>query len=166
MEEKGFFAGFINKHPEIYKFIKFSFVGIVTSVIEFGTYYILAYLVFKNQHSAPVDLWLLHYETRGLMYSFMLSSALGYIAAYIGNRKLTFASDANQLVSILLYVFMVVFTIFMTTYLGMELIKFTAGKGETIAKLGEYLAKPIVVLLSTVWTYPFSKYVVYRKKKQ
>ena len=52
MKEK--FKSFITKHSEIWKFIKFTFTGASTSVLELAVFALLQYVVFKNLNSVPV----------------------------------------------------------------------------------------------------------------
>lgn len=52
MKEK--FKSFITKHSEIWKFIKFTFTGASTSVLELAVFALLQYVVFKNLNNVPV----------------------------------------------------------------------------------------------------------------
>ena len=47
-------TAFINKHEEIWKFIKFSFTGASTSVLELGIFMFLQYIVFKSLNEVRV----------------------------------------------------------------------------------------------------------------
>lgn len=63
------------------------------------------------------------------MYSYFISAVIGYAAAYIMNRKLTFKADANPILSTVLYTIMVICTITFNTWFGSfwELLLKTAG---------------------------------------
>jgi len=163
--KKNKWTEFTQKHPEFYKFVKFTLVGAVGVPIEIGSYYLFAYVIFKSLATTPVTIWVLEYEGIGFMWSFLLSTALGEAVGFVLNRKMTFAADSNPMFSIFLHMLMVIFTIFATTLLGMEILKFTAAKGGDIARLGEGLAKPIVTILATAWIYPLNRFVIHRKKK-
>ena len=52
------------------------------------------------------------------MYSYAISAVIGYAAAYVMNRKLTFQADANPVLSTILYTIMVVCTIAFNTWFG------------------------------------------------
>lgn len=159
------FTKFTEKHAELFKFIKFSIAGMLSSIVEVIIYYLLAYLVFANLDSTSVNIWILNYENIGIMWSFIISTTIGYAIAFIMNRKITFAADANPVFSIVVYAAMVIFTIFATTWIGMETIELTSTQGETIAKIGELLSKPLAMLLATAWTYPINRFIIHRKKK-
>lgn len=98
---------FITKHSEIWKFIKFTFTGASTSVLEMAVFAVLQYGVFKSLNTVPVTdngvLSFLGIEYEGCMYSYFISAVIGYAAAYIMNRKLTFKADANPVFSTVIY---------------------------------------------------------------
>jgi len=156
--------GFFKKHEELFKFIKFSIVGTSSTIIELAVYYVLVYAVFKNFSTAPVKIWILEYDGLGFMWAFLISTAIGYAIAFILNRKVTFAANANPALSVIIYIIMVIFTIFATTWLGMEILRITTNAGGSIANIGEIAAKPIVALLATAWTYPINRFLIHRKK--
>ena len=101
---------FVNKHAEIWKF-----TGASTSVLELAVFWVLQYVVFKSLNEVPVTdnavLSFLGIEYKGYMYSYFISAVIGYAAAYIMNRKLTFKADANPILSTVLYTIMVICTI-------------------------------------------------------
>ena len=113
---------FVNKHAEIWKFIKFTFTGASTSVLELAVFWVLQYVVFKSLNEVPVTdnavLSFLGIEYKGYMYSYFISAVIGYAAAYIMNRKLTFKADANPILSTVLYAIMVICTITFNTWFG------------------------------------------------
>ena len=97
MKEK--WVAFTEKHAEIWKFIKFTFTGASTSVLELAVFAFLQYVVFKSMNTTPVtDNAVLHFlgiQYKGYMYSYAISAVIGYAAAYVMNRKLTFQADAR-----------------------------------------------------------------------
>lgn len=166
MKEK--FIAFTEKHAEIWKFIKFTFTGASTSVLELVVFAFLQYVVFKSLNATPVTdspvLDFLGIDYKGYLYSYAISAILGYAAAYIMNRKLTFKADANPVLSTILYVIMVVCTIAFNTWFGAFL--------GTIVKnhnwdsfIVEMLTKLVVMTVPTIWTYPLNRFVIHRKKK-
>lgn len=166
MKEK--IIAFTEKHAEIWKFIKFTFTGASTSVLELAVFAFLQYVVFKSLNATPVTdspvLDFLGIEYKGYLYSYAISAIIGYAAAYIMNRKLTFKADANPVLSTILYVIMVVCTIAFNTWFGAFL--------GTIVKnhnwdsfIVEMLTKLVVMTVPTIWTYPLNRFVIHRKKK-
>lgn len=159
---------FVNKHAEIWKFIKFTFTGASTSVLELAVFWVLQYVVFKSLNEVPVTdnavLSFLGIEYKGYMYSYFISAVIGYAAAYIMNRKLTFKADANPILSTVLYTIMVICTITFNTWFGSFL-------GTLIKNIGHdsvfivLLTKLIVMTVPTLWTYPLNRFVIHRKKK-
>ena len=105
MKEK--WVVFTEKHAEIWKFIKFTFTGASTSVLELAVFAFLQYVVFKSMNTTPVtDNAVLHFlgiQYKGYMYSYAISAIIGYAAAYVMNRKLTFQADANPVLSTMKY---------------------------------------------------------------
>lgn len=115
-------GSFFEKHAEIWKFIKFTFAGASSSLIELGVFALLQYVVFKSLNDVPVTdspvLAFLGIEYKGYMYSYFISTVVGYAIAYVMNRKITFKADANPLLSTVLYAIMVVCTIIFNTWFG------------------------------------------------
>lgn len=165
-------AKFTEKHAELWKFIKFTMVGLSSTIIELGVFYLLQYVVFKNSLYAEMpDNAFFNFikftglaEGMGLFYSYVISTTIGYIIAFILNRKTTFKADSNVALSTFLYVLMVIFTIFATAWLGTQLQLFMSAHG--LEKLGSVIAKPIVAGVATVWTYPLNRFVIHRHKKE
>ena len=166
MKEK--ITAFTEKHKEIWKFIKFAFTGASTSILEMAVYAVLHYGIFRSLQGVPVEnspvLEFLGIEYKGYMYSYFISAVIGYAAAFIMNRKLTFKSDANPVASSIMYAVMVVCTITFNTWFGAFL-------GTWITRNGwnnfwvDMLVKLIVMTVPTIWTYPLSRFVIHRKKK-
>ena len=166
MKEK--IAALVAKHKEIWKFIKFTFTGASTSILEMAVYAILQYGVFRSLQGVPVEgnavLDFLGIEYKGYLYSYLISAIIGYIAAYIMNRKLTFKSDVNPLVSSIEYAIMVIFTIAFNTWFGSFIGTWTTNHGFSNFWV-DMLVKLIVMTVPTIWTYPLSRFVIHRKKK-
>lgn len=159
---------FVNKHAEIWKFIKFTFTGASTSVLELAVFWVLQYVVFKSLNEVPVTdnavLSFLGIEYKGYMYSYFISAVIGYAAAYIMNRKLTFKADANPILSTVLYTVMVICTITFNTWFGSFLGTLIKNSGHDSVFI-VLLTKLIVMTVPTLWTYPLNRFVIHRKKK-
>ncbi len=166
MKEKA--KAFIEKHSEIWKFIKFTFTGASTSILEMAVYAALQYGVFRSLQGVPVEnspvLEFLGIEYKGYLYSYLISAIIGYAAAFLMNRKLTFKADANPLVSSILYAIMVICTITFNTWFGAFLGTIVTNNGWSNFWV-DMLLKLVVMTLPTVWTYPLSRFVIHRKKK-
>lgn len=154
---------FTQKHGELWKFIKFAFASGGSTVIELIIFYILQNVVFVSLNTTPVHFWIFDFEGIGYMWSYLISTTIGYLLAFIFNRKITFKADANPALSMVLYVIMVVFTICVTTVLGPWITTLFIENG--MKTLGEIVTKPIVALIPTIWTYPLNRFVIHRKKK-
>lgn len=166
MKEKA--KAFVEKHSEIWKFIKFTFTGASTSILEMAVYAALQYVVFRSLQGVPVEnspvLEFLGIEYKGYLYSYLISAIIGYAAAFLMNRKLTFKADANPLVSSILYAIMVICTITFNTWFGAFLGTIVTNNGWSNFWV-DMLLKLVVMTLPTVWTYPLSRFVIHRKKK-
>lgn len=159
---------FIKKHSEIWKFIKFTFTGASTSVLELAVYMLLLYVVFKPLNEVRVTdnavFNFLGIEYKGYLYSYAISAIIGYAAAYIMNRKLTFNADINAALSTFLYALMVGFTIAFNTWFGAFLGTWITNNGWNNA-LVEMITKTVVMTVPTIWTYPLSRFVIHKRKK-
>ena len=159
---------FINKHEEIWKFIKFSFTGASTSVLELGIFMFLQYIVFKSLNEVRVTdnaiLAFLGIEYKGYLYSYAISAIIGYAAAYVMNRKLTFKADANPVLSTVIYSIMVIFTITFNTWFGAFLGTIVKNNGWDNV-IVEMITKAIVMTVPTLWTYPMNRFVIHKKRK-
>ncbi len=162
------FKKFAEKHAEIWKFIKFTFTGASTSVLELGVFMFLQYVVFKSLNETPVTdsavLSFLGIEYKGYLYSYAISAIIGYAAAYVMNRKLTFKADANPVMSTIIYAIMVACTIAFNTWFGAYLGTIVKNNGWDNA-IVEMITKVIVMTVPTIWTYPMNRFVIHRKKK-
>lgn len=166
MKEK--LNAFTKKHAELWKFVKFTFTGASTSVLELGVFMFLQYVVFKSLNVTPVTdnavLNFLGIEYKGYLYSYAVSAIIGYAAAYIMNRKLTFKADANPVFSTVVYAIMVACTIAFNTWFGAFLGTVIKNNGWANA-LVQALTKLVVMTVPTLWTYPLNRFVIHRRKK-
>ena len=160
---------FTEKHSEIWKFIKFSFTGISTSLLDVAVYSLLIYVVFKSLNQTPVTdnpiLEFLGIRYKGYMYSYFLSTTISYIASYIMNRKLTFKSNSNLLLSTVLFAIMVIATIAFSTWFGAFLSTLLKDSGHNSVIL-ELLTKMFVMFVPMLWTYPLQRFVIYKNKPE
>lgn len=157
------------KHAELWKFIKFTFTGASTSVLELGVFMFLQYVVFKSLNEVPVTdspiLSFLGISYKGYLYSYLISATIGYAAAYVMNRKLTFKADANPVLSTVLYTIMVVATIIFNTWFGSFLGTYAKMHGFD-GVVADMIMKVIVMTIPTIWTYPLNRFVIHRQKSE
>ena len=162
-------ASFIHNHKEIWKFIKFSFTGVSTSILEVAAFAIFQYIIFKSLNDVPVKdnpvLSFLGIEYKGYMWSYFLSAVIGYTASYIMNRKITFKADSNIVLSTILYIIMVVFTIAFNTWFGAFLGTWIKNNGYE-SFIIVMVTKLLVMLVPTIWTYPLQRFVIHRRTKE
>ncbi len=159
---------FAGKYAEIWKFMKFAFTGASTSVLELAVFWLLQYVIFRSLNEVPVTdnaiLSFLGIEYKGYMYSYFISAVIGYAAAYVMNRKLTFKADANPVLSTVLYAIMVLCTIAFNTWFGAFLGTLIKNGGHDSVFI-VLLTKVVVMTVPTLWTYPLNRFVIHRKKK-
>ena len=167
MKEK--FKDFIARHQEIWKFIKFTFTGASTSILQILVNMFCLYVIFKSLNGVAVEneflLWLNVGDQLDAVYSYFISAVVGYAAAFIMNRKMTFKADSNPVLSMILYIIMVVFTILVTTWMFPFLRGLIADAGYENAWI-DLILNIVVMTIPTVWTYPLQRFVIHRKKKQ
>lgn len=159
---------FTEKHPELWKFIKFNITVIVTSALDIISYLILLYFVFAPLNTEPVSdnatLSLPGIKYKGYLFSYLISTLIGYIAAYLMNRKITFHSDINPIYSSVLYFNLSVFNIVISSWIGGIFGTVIASKGISNPVI-EIIAKFIIINIPTIWTYPIERYIIQIKKK-
>ena len=178
-KENGFLAWlennkFARRHPELWKYVKFFLVGAVTSLPDWASYmvslYALRALGVTGTSAALLVMERFVDQREGfsfavVVYSYLISTTIGYICAYILNRKATFQANNSVAWSGLMYAIMVVFTIMIN---GVFLGPFVSGMigriGLPVA-LSESVSKLIVMSLPGIWTYPLCRFVIYKKKE-
>lgn len=157
------------KHPELWKFIKFNITVVLTSALDILTYLFLLYFVFAEYNSTELKenalLSLLGIRYKGYLYSYLISTTVGYVAAYIINRKITFRSDVSVAYSSVMYFILAVFNILVSSYIGGVFGSFIASN-ELSNPLVEIVSKFIIINIPTLWTYPLERYVIQIKRKK
>lgn len=157
------------KKSELWKFIKFNICVVVTSVLDIVSYMFMLYVVFKSQCNTPLPesalLSLLGIRYKGYLYSYLISTSIGYIAAYLINRKVTFKSNINPLYSSVLYAALAIFNILVSSYLGGVFGTYIASHGIS-SPIIEIVSKFIIINIPTIWTYPLERYIIQINKKE
>lgn len=103
-------------------------------------------------------------ESKGYLYTYLISTTVGYGIAFILNRKITFKADVNPTLSMILYAIMVVFTIFANGWIGSAMTTFAQGHNLT-GGFWDMVIKLIGMAIPTLWTYPCNRFIIHRKKK-
>lgn len=154
---------FVKKHAELWKFIKFNISVLVTSAIDILSYLVLLYFVFKSCNGVELGdnalLSLLGIRYKGYLYSYLISTALGYISAYLINRRVTFHSDVNPLYSSVLYIVLAVFNILVSSYIGSVFGTYMSIHNMS-NPITEIISKFVIINIPTLWTYPLERYVI------
>ncbi len=158
---------FAAKHGELWKFIKFNFTVIVTSALDISVYLVLLYLVFAPLNSQPLPeseiLSFLGIRYKGYLYSYLISTTAGYVAAYLMNRKITFHSNVNPAYSSFLYLLLAVFNILFSSWFGSAAGAFML-RCSISNPVTEIIAKFIIINIPTLWTYPLERYIIQIKR--
>lgn len=153
----------------MWKFLKFNICVVVTSVLDIVSYMFLLYVVFKGQSYTPLPesalLSLLGIRYKGYLYSYLISTSIGYIAAYLINRKVTFKSNINPLYSSVLYGTLAMFNILVSSYLGGVFGTYITSHGMS-SPIIEMVSKFIIINIPTIWTYPLERYIIQINKKE
>lgn len=153
----------------MWKFLKFNICVVVTSVLDIISYMFLLYVVFKGQCNTPLPesalLSLLGIRYKGYLYSYLISTTIGYIAAYLINRKVTFKSNINPLYSSVLYAALAIFNILVSSYLGGVFGTYITSHGISSPTI-EMVSKFVIINIPTIWTYPLERYIIQINKKE
>lgn len=161
------FKKFTEKHAEIWKFIKFSIAGGSSSAIELVVHMLLLNFVFASLTGAAITnptLNMIGITSKGYLYTYLISTTIGYGIAFILNRKITFKADANPALSMVLYAVMVVFTIFANGWIGSAMTTFAQAHSLT-GNFADLVIKLIGMTIPTLWTYPCNRFIIHRHKK-
>ncbi len=161
------FKRWTEKHAEIWKFLKFSMAGGGSSAVEFIVHMVLLSTCFKALTEVAVEnktLNMIGIESKGYLFAYLISTTVGYLIAFILNRKVTFKADSNPTISMILYFIMVVFTILANGWIGSAMTAFAQSHNFT-GGIADAIIKVIGMAIPTLWTYPLNRFVIHRKKK-
>ncbi len=168
--EKGIKA-FFARHAELLKFILWNIAGMISSAVELAVHFILEKWVFASLMGVAIGgiFEKLGYGDKGSMYSYLISTTIGYAIAFVLNRKVSFKADSNVALSIFLYIIMVIFTIFMNSFVigqALDLWITTPLTEKGLENIGILLSKIIAMAVPAIWTYPCNRFIIHRKKKE
>jgi len=159
------------KHPELWKILKWMAVGFIANVPELGVYMLCLHL-FRNVASLGVFGFMAKivpendkYGLATVIYAYMISTVVGYVIAFILNRKATFHADSNMALSTFFYVLMVCLIIYTNGIIG-PLISSLVGRLPLPMSVTEPASKFLCMMAAGLWSYPINRFVVHRKKKE
>jgi len=159
---------FTEKHGELWKFIKWSLLtGVGASGIELIVHMLLLKFVFASLNEVPITNAVLNFigvKYAGYMYSFLISSTLGYTIAFILNRKITFKANSNPAVSVAFAVILSVFNIFASAWIGSVLSNLSVMYDWK--SIGDAIIKVLTMLIPSIWIYPANRFIIHRVKKK
>ena len=170
MKEK--FKSFTEKHAQLWEMIKFVFTACSTTIVYYIIFWVVGAILKKPLEGVTVDSAILHFlgydKNLALAISYLSASFLSYVASYIMNRKVTFKSNSNILMSTILFALMVVVTTAFTAWFGTFITTWANAKGGFWASgfMRNLVFPTVAMLIPFVWTYPFQKFVIYRNKKE
>ena len=160
-------VGFIEKHAELWKFIKFFVMGSASSAVELVVHMLLLNFAFAGLLNVVIDnptLNMIGITSKGYLYAYLISTTIGYLIAFVLNRKITFKADANPVISMILYFIMVIFTIFANGWIGSAITTFAQAHNFT-GNLADAIIKIVCMFIPTAWTYPCNRFIIHRHKK-
>ena len=160
---------FAQKHGELWKFIKFTFAGVSSFVVQYLVDLLFHYVVFAGLRGQTVDNAVFRFleidSQMDAAYAYLIAATVGYIVAYLLNRKVTFNASGHLTRSIVIYVVMVVATIFITAWMKGFLVNIAVANGKvnadgTIPWIWDTLIFIFTVTIPFVWTYPLQRFVI------
>ena len=159
---------FIDKHGEIWKFVKWTvFTGVGASGVELIVFMLLLNFAFASSDPVPITNAVLNYvgvKYAAYMYSYLISTTVGYSIAFVLNRKLTFKADSNPVISAFFAILLVIFNIFACTWIGSALSNVSIA--YQWGSMGDLITKIVVMAIPSIWTYPANRFIIHRIKKQ
>ena len=160
------FKEFTEKHAEIWKFIKFTFAGTSSSIVQYAVDVLIHYVVFAGLKGQTVDNAVFRFlgidSQMDAAYAYFVAATVGYAVAFIMNRKVTFQANNGLTAGIVIYIIMVVATIFITAWMKGVFFGFAVEKGYDNAFV-DFLIDLAVIIIPFVWTYPLQRFVIHKK---
>ena len=149
------------------EFMKFLLAGDGSNVVELAVHMLLLNTAFAALMAELVTahfLNLIGITSKGYLYTYMISTTVGYTIAFILNRKITFKADANPAVSMALYAVMVLFTVFVNGWIGSAMTTWASENGWT-GSFWDMVIKVMRMLVPMFVTYPCNRFLIHRKRK-
>ena len=168
---------FIEKHGELWKFIKFSFAGVSSFVVQYIVDIFFHFIVFKSLAGQTVDNGVFRFlgidSQMDAAYAYFIAAAVGYTVSFIMNRKVTFDADSGLTSSVIMYIIMVVATVFIAAWMkgffvdfAVNNISWAVNEDGTITGLADWIVFVLVTTIPFLWTYPLQRFVIHRKSNK
>lgn len=169
-------TGFALGHPELWKFIKAIFAGMIGSVPELLSYMLLCSLFTKMQVSyLPrfffFDLIISNmddtakYAPAVLVYAFIISTFIGQFIGFILARKVAFHANANVALSTFLKIVIILITIALNGIIGPAIVLLVSKLAFLPGTLVQIVSKLASMMACTAWVYPSDRFLVHRQVK-
>lgn len=173
MKEKS--NSFIEKHSELWKFIKFSFAGVSSFIVQYIVDIFFHFVVFRGLAGQTIDNEVFKFlgidSQMDAAYAYFIAAAVGYAVSFIMNRKVTFDADSGLTSSVIMYIAMVVATVFIAAWMkgfftdfALNHFSWAANEKGEITKLADGIIFVLVTTIPFFWTYPLQRFVIHRKK--
>ena len=174
--KRGGFKGFIDKHREIWTFIKFALAAAASSVVQLLVQVVCQKFVFRSYQDMVVTNKILiklgYDDAMDAALAGLIAVAVGYAVAYVINRKVTFNSSSNIVRSVTIYILMVLVTMFVTPWISVKMTVLFMGWPSCVAADGSLKVLPVAIvslvgmLVPTAYTYPLQRFVINPPKKK
>lgn len=156
----------MKKPKGIRQFIKYALIGIIASAVELGVFALLSLAVFPSLKDVDFRWWILDYSVErgglGTFYAVVISFVFGQTVNFFVQRKATFKSNNNPVLSAVMYAVMVIAVwVFQMFIVGILTQWLSVPFGPT---WGGISAKAASMTLSLAITFPLNKYVIMRRR--
>jgi putative flippase GtrA len=165
---------FIEKHSEIWKFIKFSFAGVSSFIVQYIVDLLFHFVIFKGLAGQTIDNPVFKFlgidSQMDAAYAYLIAAAVGYLVSFIMNRKVTFDADSGLTSSVIMYIIMVVATIFIAAWMkgfftdyAVTHFAWAVNDDGSVTKVADGIIFLLVTTIPFFWTYPLQRFVIHRK---
>ena len=159
-----YFESFRQKHPGLWQFLTFAFVGGFSSLLDLVIYVICYYLIFHNYTSMEFHRRFLHYDITNGGYAAFLSMFCSYIissiVSFFLHREKTFHSKGKVTLSLILYIITIlltfIFALWLPTVIGKPVYHLLGPSWGALA------VKLLVQLIPGIIQFPLFKWVIMR----
>ena len=167
------FKNWTEKHSEFWKFIKFSFAGVSSFIVQYIVDIFFLFVVFKGLAGQTVDNGVFKFlgidSQMDAAYAYLIAAAVGYTVSFIMNRKVTFGADSGLTSSVVMYIIMVVVTVFVAAWMkgfftdfAVNHIAAAVNEEGKITGLADGIIFILVTTIPFLWTYPLQRFVIHR----
>jgi len=163
--EQKSFALWKEKHETLWQFIMFALMGLITTVVDFGSFALFNFWIFVRFRNQPFSWWLIDYSIPNGGLTAFLSFACSYALAQTFNfflqRKATFKSNNNVARSAIMYAIMNICVYVLQLYLP-TLIRapIAMALGPVF---GDIVVKTINMTSSMLIQFPLSKWLIMKR---